>query len=194
VEEERIKSAFELAMERISELPELTPEEKAAQKEKEYGPIGAGLAVKFMNGTLMARHLPIELKRYEGEPQQIVLRELISNLCREINLENTREAVQKALKGIARIAPEKGDLLKEIEADYLKILAEFESARRLALRKSEASAMEQMKAAGISGSAVRVNLNESEQWNQELDKVRRVYDPGLDRLRTTLRSKMQATD
>jgi hypothetical protein len=49
VEEERIKSAFEIAMERISDLPELTPEEIAAQNEKKYGPIGKVIAGNYVN-------------------------------------------------------------------------------------------------------------------------------------------------
>src|SRR5512137_2431855 len=60
-EEEGIKSAFELAMERISGLPKLTPEEKAEQKEREYAPIGTSIAVKYMDGALADSELPIQL-------------------------------------------------------------------------------------------------------------------------------------
>ena len=161
MEEERIKSAFELAMERISGLPELTPEEIAAQKEKEFGPIGTTLAVKYMSGAISGSELPIELNRHPQDRRKIIRRALISALCREMLLDGARETAMKALQGIEQIAPEKRDSLAKAEKDYLEVVGEFEAARKERLSRFEASAIERMKDLGISGSAVLPNMVEN---------------------------------
>jgi hypothetical protein len=48
----------------------------------------------------------------------------------------------------------------------------------------EAAATENYKKLGISGSAVRPNLNENEQWQQESDNLRKSFEPELEKLRT----------
>ena len=190
MEEEVIKSAFELAMERISGMPELTPEEKAAQKEKEYGPMGTALAVKYMNGTLSDTQLPVELNRYNDIQQPIVRRALISSLCSEIRFEKNPGNARRAFNGLAQIAPEKRDLIEECKESYLKIVGEFEAAREKGFREFGGVANERMKALGISGSAVRPNLNENEQWKQELTRIQQSFEPELEQLRNTLMQKL----
>ena len=178
-EEEGIKSAFELAMERISGLPKLTPEEKAEQKEREYAPIGTSIAVKYMDGALADSELPIQLKRYDGIHQRIVRRALISSLCREINFANGRDTVRKAWNGVSRIAPEQRGALESIEKSFWEISAEFEAAKEQRFREFVISANDGIKKLGISGSAIRPNLNENEQWEQELNEARKAYEPKL---------------
>ncbi len=186
MEEERVKSAFEIAMERISGLPKLTPEEIAAQKEKEFGPVGTSLAVTYMNGTIAGSELPIKLNRHQEDRRRIIRRALISSLCREMTLDGAKETAIRALGGIAQIAPEKKDALRAAEEDYLKAVGEYEAARKEKFREFEVLAGERMKGLGISGSAVRPNLAENEPWQKELAGIRQVFEPRLVGLRTRL--------
>ncbi len=185
-EEDGVKSAFELAMERISRLPELTPEEKAEQKEREYAPIGQAMAVKYMDGTLTDSDLPVELKRYEGAPQRIVRRALVAGLCRGISFENSRESGLTALKGLMQIAPDKMSILQEAEQGYLKILGDFEESRGKKVAQFEAETGEALTALGISGSAVRMNLDENAQWRQELIRLQQACEPELEGIRNRI--------
>jgi len=184
--EEEVKSAFELAMERISGLPKLTPEEKAEQKEREFAPIGTAMAVKYMDGALADGALPTELKRYQGNQLQIVRRALISSLCREMQFESTRGAAQRALNGIAQITPERRDALEEAQRSFWAILDDYENAKDKKFLEFGASALERIKNLGISGSAVQPNLDENEQWKTELNGLRQLFEPRLEHLRTTL--------
>lgn len=186
MEEEGIKSALELAMERISGMPELTPEEKAEQKERENAPIGAAMAVRYMGGALAGTELPIELKRYYGSQQQIVRRALIASLCREMRLEKGQETALKALRGIIQIAPEKKEFLEKTEKSYLQILSDFEKDKKESYGRFEASSAEKIRAFGISGSAVRLNFNENEEWSRELIRLAQAYDPRLEKLTDAL--------
>ncbi len=94
-------------MERISGMPELTPEEKAAQKEKEYAPLGTALAVKYMGGMLDSIELPGALARYEGDALHIVRRSLIAGLLGELRLDSTQGQVRRAWTGLEQVAAAK---------------------------------------------------------------------------------------
>ncbi len=193
MEEEGIKSAFELAMERISGLPEPTPEEKAEQKEKEYAPIGTAIAVRYMDGALADTELPIQLERYDGILQQIVRRALISSICREINLKNSRETVKKAWNGLAQIAPEKRAVLESGEKNFWEVSAEFEAAREQRFRDFGILVNDEIRKLGISGSAIRSNPNENEQWEQELSEIQRSYGPRLKNMIDVLTRELESS-
>jgi hypothetical protein len=186
VEEERIKSALELAMERISAMPELTPEEIAAQKEKEYGPIGTALAVKYMSGAISAGELPVELSRQAPDRRPVIRRSLVSSLCRGILADDTLKTAKMALKGMLQIAPEKSDFLAKMEGSLSEILSEFEAAKEKGFYDFDVPAYEKLRNLGISGSAVRPNRIENEEWKEELGRIKQAFEPGLENIRNTL--------
>jgi hypothetical protein len=186
VEEERVKSALELAMERISAMPELTAEEIAAQKEKEYGPVGTAMAVKYMSGALEAGELPDELSRHAPDKRQVIRRFLVSSLCSQILAGDTLETAVKALKGMLSIAPGKGEFLATIEGNISEILSEFEAAKEKEFHEVNALAYEKIRNLGISGSAVRPNLVECEEWKVELRRITQAYEPRLENIKKSL--------
>jgi hypothetical protein len=191
LEEERVKSALELAMERISAMPELTPAEIAAQKEKEYGPVGTALAVKYMSSAIAAGELPVELSRHAPDRRPAIRRSLVSNLCRGILVEDTPETAVKALKGMSQIAPEKSEFLAKMEASLSEILGEFEAAREKGFHEFDALAYEKIRDLGISGSAVRPNMIESEEWKEELGRIKQAFEPRLENIRNTLMVELE---
>jgi hypothetical protein len=186
VEEEQIKSALELAMERISAMPELTPEEIAAQKEKEYGPIGTALAVKYMSGAIASGDLPAELNRHSLDRRPVIRRALVSNLCRAILADSALEIVMKAFDGMSQIAPEKETFLATMREKVSRILEELKAAEAVSLRKFVDLAYGKLRNLGISGSAVKPNMSESEEWKEELGRIKQVCEPKLENLRKAL--------
>jgi hypothetical protein len=183
VEEERIKSAFEIAMERISALPELTPEEIAAQKEKQYSPIGEAIAGKYLNGFISEDEIADEAEKCQGEQKQIVMRALVSSLCRAMHIGGGPDSVARALKGISRVAPGKAPLIEKAGEDFRSILGEFEQEKQMRSVEFQEAAAKKMRELGISGAAVRPNLNENEAWQNELGKLRQAYESRLSVLR-----------
>lgn len=190
VEEEKIKSALEIAMEKVARLPELTPEEIAAQKEKEYGPVGEALYLKYLEGTLGSRDLPSELDKYRGEEGRIVRRALILSLCRSIQFEDARKA-RSAMQGIALLAARDGDNLDEARKEFEQILGEIDREIQQKLQIFEASAKAKLKSRGISGSAIRLNPKADPGWLQELARTRRDHAPRMEKLRITLMRRLQ---
>lgn len=190
MEEERVKSALEIAMERISGLPELTPAEIAEQKEKEYQPVGEALTNKYMQGILDENGFLFELNKHQGDSGIIVRRALISSLCRSIRLDDFQATV-KALNGLCLLAGDAEDIREKANAAWIRILDGFEQGKNTTLEKYEASEREKLDALGISGSAVRPNLKENELLKKELDGLCASFEPEMEKLRVMFLQKLQ---
>jgi hypothetical protein len=188
VEEERIKSALEIAMERISGLPELTPEDIAAQKEKQYAPIGEALAGKYLSGLLNDDELTSEAARYPADQNKIVRRALLSGLCRTLRPEGEIEAAGRAFMGMSRIAPEKIILIEKAAERFRTIFRAFDQEKQKKTADMELPALQTL---GISGTAVQCNPAENAHWLEEVDKLRKTYEFELEALRALLLRELQ---
>jgi len=172
VAEDRIKSAREIAMERLANLPALTPDELAEQREKEYGPRGATIAQKYLTGTLRSGELRRELGHYQGENKAAVRKGLISALCDAVVIWD-RAGSTKAIDGLAMVINKAG--LPEIRQEVETIAGDF--IREVEQQRAEYTEVVRQKLVGmgISGSAVWPNMAEDDDWRQELKKIGAVY-------------------
>ncbi len=191
MKEERIKSALEIAMEKISDLPELTREEIEEQKEKEYGPIGEALAMKYLSGTISDSELPLELAHYSEARGRIVRRSLVAGFCREIKLENEESGSARALKGFKLLASEKSGFVERMEDEFRKIIDEYSRIKEEKSRQFEVLAKERLVKLGISGSAVRPNLSEDADWKEQLREIQNLFEARLIDIRTRLMQELQ---
>jgi hypothetical protein len=185
LEEERIKSALEIAMERISHMPELSPEEIAAQKEKECDPIARALSKRFLEGAILESELVPELKKYRGEQVPIVRRVLIDNFCRSIQLED-KERSRKALSGIRELLSRESGFPEEAAEDLEQILTGYDQEKVKEAERLEVLEIERLKELGISGTAVRPNMAESAALQQGMQRIRELFEPRLDNIRKAL--------
>ena len=182
VEDERVKSALEIAMERLSGLPELTAEDIAEQREKEYRPVGEALANKFLQGIMDEESLPEEISRYKEDSGRIVIRALISYFCRSIQLDDLSTTV-KALGGLCLLAGGREGIQEKANAAWARILDDFQQRKKRTIQAYEVSEREKLVSLGISGSAVRPNLTENESLNKDLDDLRASLEPEVEKLR-----------
>jgi len=178
VEEERVKSAFEIAMEKVSGLPELTPEEIAAQKEKECRPIGQAIANRYLEGLTTVDALPEELDKYQGDRGEMVRRALIRSLCGSIDLEDPQTA-STVMAGITALNPKSRDFFQGKAHDLRQLINQFASEAKAKSNEFATMAIHQLRSLGISGSAVKPNLNENESWQRELAGIRQTYESRL---------------
>lgn len=185
MDEERIKSALEIAMEKISGLPRLTAEDIAAQKEKEYGPIGESLANRYLEGALPADQLKTEADRHEGEQGRIVRRALLRSLGGWMRIEDAPKALQ-ALAGMALFMSDRKELAAEAEEKLRRLLDAYEREKAERAGEFEDLARKELLEKGISGSAVRPNLEQNENWRRELIRIQEAYQPRLAELREVL--------
>ncbi len=188
MEEERVKSALELAMERISAMPELTPEEIAAQKEKQYGPLGEALAGRYLSGLVNEDELPEQIEKLPVEQRLIVRRALISGLCRTLQLEGDLRSAEKALIGLRHAVSPKASYIEKAAEDYWLIVRELSQEKEKQSAAIEAAALKPL---GIGGTAVRCNPAENLYWTEELKKLRQLFEPRLKSLRLGLLQELQ---
>ena len=173
-------------MEKISGLPELTQEEIADQQEKEYGPIGDAAAKRYLDGVIGDRDLLLEWGRFSGTRAKIVRRRLVAALCREIRLDSEGGLAMKALDGLKRLGSENDRAIAALAEDFQEMVGRFADEKKSVRRRFEISAIEEIGKLGISGSAVRRNLNEYPRWKAELSRIQDSYAPKLEDIQRRL--------
>lgn len=183
MEDKRINSAFEIAMERVAKMPKLSPEEIMEQKERKYKPRGEAVANKYLENSTRAKDLEIELSKYQGKEREIVRKAFLSTLCQSIELEDA-ERNQRAIEGIENLQPARG--LSEIKIEIDKICNEFHQQRQQRYSMFEELEREKLRELSISGSAIKPNLEENEDWQHELKQIQLVYEPKIRQLRKNL--------
>ncbi|MCX6003828.1 MAG: hypothetical protein NTX46_05395 [Chloroflexi bacterium] len=99
-----IKSAYEIAMEKIKDIEDATPEERLKWK---FAPKGEELAGKYMRADV---NLMTELSKYKDEERKYVVQAVSSVLIRNIDLPKNdaiKKTNRKAMDGIKLIKKDK---------------------------------------------------------------------------------------
>lgn len=184
MEEHRIKSAWEIAQEKIASMPDLTTEEFNKQKEREFEPVGEAIAKKYLRGAIRATELKTELSKYHGAEGQIVKRALISSLSQSIGLGDAARC-KRAMEGFQVFAGA-NSRFGEFRNAFEGIFDEFEQETQRQRQAFETLEKERLQKLGISGSAVRPNVSERQDWQQAQSRIRQSYDVKVDKLRKDL--------
>lgn len=151
--EDRIKSAWEIALEKADRLGKLSPEEAKKRLEEEFYPRGKALAERYLKG-LPQRDLEMELNRYENEKEKdMVKRGFFTTLVAKISLEEIEKS-GRALDGILFVSS--GSSLVKIKENIAALLNKYHEAKDSLYSSSQQTitgkAEEQLRQAGIGGS------------------------------------------
>ncbi len=167
-----IKSTLELALERAAKLPKLTKEEIREQREKEYAPRGQAIASRFLSGDLTESQLTVEILRYQDEKAEIVRRAFLASMCQSIDSEEA-ETTAKVLEGIRILV--RDDYLEEASRHLDAIFGEYERQKQQECARIEEAENARVRHLGISGSAIRVSLQENDKWRQKRSELRKEF-------------------
>jgi len=99
-----IKSAFEIAMEKISKIEDATPEERVKWK---VFPVGEQLGAKFLKEDV---NILSELNKYKDPERKFVTQGVVEVLARSIDLprnDNIKKVNRKAMDGIKLVKKDK---------------------------------------------------------------------------------------
>jgi hypothetical protein len=179
----KIKSTIELAMEKAAKLPRLTEEEIRQQQEKEYGPRGRAIAGRFLAGDLAEEDLDAELSRYQGEQGEVVRRAFLASLCQAIDIEDT-QATARGLEGIKALV--RDDLLEETSRRLSGILRGYQEQSQREFARAEQAEAVTLRELGVSGSAIRLNMEQSERWREKRCELLEGFRPKLDEIKREL--------
>ena len=133
------------------------------------------------------------IKKLGAEQGKIVRRSLISSFCRAIRIDGNLDESERALKGISLIAHSKDSLIEKAAGDLRSIVRKFEQEKGMKHAKFGALASQGMAKLGISGSAIRPNLNENGEWQKELERMHRSYESELEAVRTKLLRELRSS-
>jgi len=183
MEDKRIKSALEIAMEKAASLPDLTEAELTEQIEKEHRPRGITIARRYLDGALRQRDLEAELRRYTGRAGEIVRKAFLLTLCQSIEVADLARS-RKAIDGIQALVGNRN--LEAIKGEVAAICDEFRRQREERYSIYENREKEKLRKLWIAGSAVKPNLEESKDWQEEQGRIQSEYDSRINRLREEL--------
>lgn len=182
-----IKSAWEIAMEKVDKLGKLSPEELRNQRRQELAPVGQGLADRYLGG-LGLWQLKIELDRYKGTERDLVTEALISSLARGIELGNN-ERLAKAIEGVCALKEEHKASITEIKDQAETLFREYQEVEQRERQQAEESVKGILHQLRISGSAIgAVNPRVMPEWQQALDRFAEPYIIRLEELKDRLKS------
>lgn len=161
--DDKVKNAFEIAMERVQKLGSLSDEEKQRLKEEERAAAGKALAERYLSG-LPLRDIDIELGRQCEADRKAVSCHTVSRLLEAIDLGSTEED-DRILSTVEHLSGDSG-LVRRIK----KVLREYQEAIEQAKKDSwgqiEAAKRKELSLRGISGSAVEPAVGASPEWLQ----------------------------
>jgi len=176
VEDHVIKSALEIAREKIAKMQDLTPAEIIERQKKECQPRGEAIANKYMGGLLRNTDLEIELGKYPGKESILMRKAILTSLSQSLDLEN-KEKNQRAIAGMQILVPELD--FEETGAEVESICNEFQQEKERKYAIYEETGREKLQELGISGSAVRTSPGKSQDWQTGLKETQQAYDVRL---------------
>jgi len=175
-----IKSALEIAMEKVEKLGEATDDERLRWK---YVPEGETLAVTYLKQDY---NLVVELDKYEGNVTRYIIEGAEDILIRNINLPNGDLAKQnnkRAMEGLKTIKSDKvgvENVYSKIRRIFSHYVEQGEQQRRQAYEslKTEVETKFQQASRQQLGSLteIKIDVEKQPQFQQEWHKVRAQLD------------------
>lgn len=180
-----IKSAWELAMEKVDKLGKLSPEEMRRQKEDRCREIGEGLAEKYLAGAPL-RDLKLDLDKNKGEDRGLVEAAVAARLIASIDLGDA-ERVSRVFEGLSAVDTGSRETQPDIGAEIEALFGEYREADQKRRRELDTAARGVLHQLRISGSAIgSVNPEVVPEWKSELDKIARPFRVRLDDIKARL--------
>jgi len=182
-ENDRIKSALEIALEKAQKLGGLSEDEKQRQKDEELMTAAEALVKRYLNG-LPLKDIDLEMAKHKEEERSVVGNHVLSRLLNRIYI-NQDATNEKLLAAIEHILP-KSELTRNIGDLLREYRTAVDKARQDNLGKLEADKRSELEQKGISGSALEPAIETSSEWLQLTEKLNAYYEQRLDEIKRTL--------
>ena len=160
-DDEKIKSALEIALEKAEKLGAPSDEEKQETRREKLAATAEALVRRYLSG-LPLQDLEVELAKLPAGDMTAVRRDLKSDLLDAIDLESPGQN-DKALAAIQQVFGE-AETVQSIRDLLQQYAGAVESARTQNLPALKSAKMEELRQRGISGSAVEPSVETSKAW------------------------------
>jgi len=164
---EKIKSAWEIAMERAASRTSIKPEELQKQNEEKGLIIGKALADKFLN-DLDKNKLKADLEKYGEEERPFILKGTRTALIESLEL-GDYEKLENVIEGLGSLA--ENDRPKEIKGRLFLVYGNYTSIYKKSSEKFQAAGRKILNRYRISGDAIKA-IN-PDVFKEELKQINR---------------------
>jgi hypothetical protein len=178
-----IKSTLELALERAAKLPALTAEEIRQRLEREYAPRGRAIAERFLGGDLAETRLEIEIGEFRGEEGEVVRGAFLASMRQSIDLE-APERTARAFEGVNLLVGD--DRVEKVSNRVRDLFRDYQEERQREFAVVEEAGRELLRDQGISGSAIRLNMEQNRNWLEKRSRMMKRFLPRLEEIRGEL--------
>jgi ElaB/YqjD/DUF883 family membrane-anchored ribosome-binding protein len=175
-----IKSTLELAMERTKKFA-LSDKDKEEMKQKEVLQKACSLFHRYRDGHLSLNEVLKEVEKMEGKTATMVKQSLLSQWIDALSLDDDNERI---LKGIGSFNQRNFD---EVKQKFHHLLSQYQEEKETLKEKMRVQLAEALKKEGIYGSAVEPNLEKSDLWKKEIEKLDLSYKMKLEEIKQRLR-------
>lgn len=155
-----IKSAIELALEKTKGL-DLSREEKERLREEEIEQKARSLVTRYLEVDFHIRELEKELSRIDPEQRPQLEKLILQEFVRTIQLDRDNRL---NFQGMEALQPKAAGLLEELK----KFIQRYQKKRQEEYSQTEKNLRARFTALGITGSAVQVNMDGSQEWETSL--------------------------
>lgn len=181
--EERVKTAFELAMEKIDAMPSLNMDELNEERKKESIAKGEAIAQRYLQNRSRKTDIKGEVEAIKEEQRTFAQQAAMKCLSDGISLTQP-ELNQHIFEGMSLLNINISSDSAQKQMD--RIINDFIGDVKKAQEAIEKSETDNLKKEGISGSAVRLNLKANPVWHETYAQLSATYTGKLYTLQKSL--------
>ena len=177
-----IKSAVELALEKTKGLG-LSREEKEKMRGEEIAQKARSLVTRYLQVDFNFRELEKELSRIEPEQRPPLERLILQELVQTIQLDRDHSLISQ---GIQALRPKAEGLFEELK----RFMQRYQQKQQEEYSQVKKKLQAHFATLGISGSAVQVNVDGSQEWEKSLAAFRPSFEKELRSLKEKIEKEI----
>jgi len=176
-----IKSTLELAMERTKKFV-LSDHEKEELKQKEVMQKASSLFHRYRDGHLSLNEVLKQIEKMDEKTAAAVKQSLLSQWIDALSLNGDHERTFKGIEALKRQS------VDEVRKKFHHLFSQYQNEKETLREKTRVQSAEALKKERIYGSAVEPNLEKSDLWKKETEKLDLTYKAKLEEIKKNLRS------
>jgi hypothetical protein len=176
---ERMKSAKEIALERVEKLDRISPEELKEEKARKCAELGRQLALRYLTARKPGE-IEEELLKYSGEERNMVERSLWQDMVCKLELGN-HDHLSFLLELASRM---KNEIIGKAGPEINNVFYSYQEAVEKSKREIRNEGKNVLHQLRISGDAVGdINLRAREEWKGRIKATALPYEQELGRIK-----------
>lgn len=169
-----MKSALEIALEKLKKLDDRGKEEAVEMEQQKYTQAAASLGNAFLQGKIKAEKIKESINRYPEESRDAALKAFLAVIVPKMDLENTSDILKAIL--LLKDDAKTQRACQKAEELYHDQHRKWQEKTTALEQKKATSMREKLAAEGIKGSALAgFNIKQLPQWEAVSSRLQEEY-------------------